>query len=161
MKEDKTQKVLIALDYDPTAQKVAEIGYSVALSMGAEIILLHVMSDPVYYSSREYDPIMGFTGYLSMEQVPSESAEGLKHASQQYLDHIKQYLGDESIKTLVKEGKIADSIIMAASALQADFIFLGSHSRRWLEEILMGSVTEYVLHHSSIPLFIIPTKKRS
>ena len=36
---------------------------------------------------------------------------------------------------------------------------MGSHSRRWLENILMGSVAEKVLHHSTIPIFIIPTKK--
>jgi nucleotide-binding universal stress UspA family protein len=35
---------------------------------------------------------------------------------------------------------------------------MGSHSRKWLENIVMGSVTEKVLHHTSIPLFIIPTK---
>jgi len=34
---------------------------------------------------------------------------------------------------------------------------MGSHSRRWLDEILMGSVTEEVLHHATVPLFIIPT----
>jgi nucleotide-binding universal stress UspA family protein len=51
MKTNKLKKVLIALDYDPTAQKVAETGYSLAKTMGAEVILLHVISDPVYYSS--------------------------------------------------------------------------------------------------------------
>jgi nucleotide-binding universal stress UspA family protein len=35
---------------------------------------------------------------------------------------------------------------------------MGSHSRRWLEKILMGSVTETVLHKTTIPLFIVPTK---
>jgi len=45
--------------------------------------------------------------------------------------------------------------------LHADIIVMGSHSRRWLENIVMGSVTEEVLHHTSIPLFIIPTKKHS
>lgn len=34
----KMKKVLIALDYDPTAQKVAEIGFSIAKAMKAEII---------------------------------------------------------------------------------------------------------------------------
>jgi nucleotide-binding universal stress UspA family protein len=51
MKTNKLKKVLIALDYDPTAQKVAETGYSLAKAMGAEVILLHAISDPVYYSS--------------------------------------------------------------------------------------------------------------
>ena len=58
------RKVLIAMDYNPTAQKVAEIGYSFAKSMDAEITLLHVVSDPVYYSSLEYSPIMGFNGFI-------------------------------------------------------------------------------------------------
>jgi len=35
---------------------------------------------------------------------------------------------------------------------------MGTHSRRGLEKILMGSVAEKVLHHSLIPLFIIPTR---
>jgi phosphomannomutase len=58
------KKVLIALDYNPTAQKVAEAGFSMAKAMGAEVVLLHVVTDPVYYSSAEYSPIMGFSGYL-------------------------------------------------------------------------------------------------
>jgi len=36
---------------------------------------------------------------------------------------------------------------------------LGTHSQRWLENIIMGSVAEKVLHHTKIPLLIIPTKK--
>ena len=47
MKTNKKKKVLIALDYNPTAQKVAEVGFSMAKSMNAEITLLHVISDPV------------------------------------------------------------------------------------------------------------------
>jgi nucleotide-binding universal stress UspA family protein len=37
---------------------------------------------------------------------------------------------------------------------------MGSHSRKWLEKIVMGSVTEKVLNQTSIPLFIVPTKKQ-
>jgi len=44
--------------------------------------------------------------------------------------------------------------------VDADFIVLGSHSRKWLENIVMGSVTENVLRKTSIPLLIIPTKKQ-
>ena len=59
---NKMKKVLIALDFNPTAQKVAEIGFSMAKSMNAEVILLHVITDPVFYSTAGYSPIMGFTG---------------------------------------------------------------------------------------------------
>lgn len=153
------KKVLIALDYDPTAKKIAETGFSLAKAMGAEVILLHVISDPVYYTSREYDPIMGFTGYLETGPQQLDSVDGLIKASQHYLEKSKQHLGDKSIKTLVKEGDFSESILETAKEINADLIVMGSHSRKWLDNILMGSVTEKVLHHTSIPLFIVPTRK--
>ena len=162
MKIEKIKKVLIALDYNPTAQKVAETGYSLAKTMKAEVILLHVISDPVLYSSSEYSPIMGmsFSGYTNLDLLKLETVEGRKKASKHFLDKSKLHLGDKSIKTLVKEGDFAETIKETAEKLHVDIIVMGSHSRRWLENIVMGSVTEKVLHHTSIPLFIIPTKKK-
>jgi nucleotide-binding universal stress UspA family protein len=159
MKTDKI-KVLIALDYNPTAQKVAEVGFSMAKAMNAEIILLHVISDPVYYSSTEYSPIMGFNGFIDLSQKQPDSVDGLKQAAMHFLDKSRQHLGDKSIKTMVKEGDFADTILKTAKELHSDIIILGSHSRKWLENVVMGSVTEDVLRHTSIPLFIIPTKRR-
>ena len=56
------KKILIALDYSPSAQQVAEAGSELAKSMNAQVILLHVIYDPTYYSSINYSPIMGFEG---------------------------------------------------------------------------------------------------
>ena len=153
------KKVLIALDYDPTAQKVAETGFLWADSMNAQVILLHVIADPAYYSSLEYSPITGFAGYMDMSNDHLDSIDGLINASQQYLDKLKAHLGDKKIQTVVKEGDFAESILKTAKEMHADMIIMGSHSRNWLENIVMGSVTEKVLKHTSIPLFIIPVKK--
>jgi nucleotide-binding universal stress UspA family protein len=160
MKTDKVKKVLIALDYNPTAQKVAEEGFSMAKAMKAEIILLHVISDPVYYSSTEYSPIMGFNGFMDTGMIQLDSLNALKEAALNFLDKSRHHLGDKSIQTLIKEGDFADSILNAAKEVHADIIILGSHSRKWLENVVMGSVTEKVLRHTPIPLFIIPTKKQ-
>jgi nucleotide-binding universal stress UspA family protein len=89
-----------------------------------------------------------------------DSVDGLKDAALHFLDKTRQHLGDKSIQTLVKEGDFAESILKTAKEVHADIIILGSHSRKWLENIVMGSVTEEVLHHTSVPLFIIPTKKQ-
>ena len=137
---------------------MAETGLSLAKAMGAEITLLHVISDPMYYSSTEYSPIMGFTGYMEMGSFQLVSIDGLKNASLQYLDKSKHHLGDKTIKTMIKDGDFADSILETAKEVDADIIVVRSHSRKWLENIVMGSVTEKVLHRTSIPLFIIPTK---
>jgi len=161
MKTNKVSKVLIALDYNPTAQKVAEVGFSMAKSMNAEVVLLHVITDPVFYSTEEYSPIMGFTGYTYTDEVQPDSVDGLKTATLEYLNKSKQHLGDNTIKTMVKEGDFADTILETAKEVNADIIVIGSHSRKWLENIVMGSVTEKVLHHTSLPLFIIPTKKQN
>ncbi len=155
------KKVLIALDYDPSSIKVAEKGYALAKMMKAEIVLLHVLSEPVYYSSVEYSPIMGFNDYMSMETFQTETVQGLKKAAQHFLDKTKNQLSDEHIKTLLIEGETADSILESAKNMNADIIVLGTHSRKWLEDILLGSVTENVLKQSTIPLFIVPTKKQS
>ena len=158
MKTIKMAKVLIALDYDPTAQKVAEAGFAMAKAMKAEVLLVHVLANVLHYSSLEYSPIMGFTG--ASLWTSSDSDEGLQKAAQVYLDKSKHHLGDKNIKTLVAKGDFAESIIKAAKDLHADVIVIGSHSRKWLENILMGSVTEKVLHNTTIPLFIVPTKQK-
>lgn len=155
------KKVMIALDYDHTAQKVAEAGFALASAMHAEIYLLHITSDATYYSALEYSQVTGFSGYMDVSQFTMDSVDGLKAASQHYLDKIKHHLGDENIKTIVKEGDFADAILKSAKELHADIIVMGSHSRKWLENIVMGSVTEKVLHNTTKPLFIVPIKKRN
>jgi len=155
------KKILIALDYDPTAQKIAEIGFSICENEQAEITLLHVIGDPSYYATSAYDPIMGFGGYVNVDLLHPEIINELKNSSLGFLEKTKHHLGDETIKLVVREGSVAESILEAAGELNSDIIVMGSHSQRWFENILMGSITEYVLHHTTKPLFIIPTKKYS
>ena len=154
------KKVLIALDYDKTAKKVAESGYSMAKAMEAEVVLLHVISDPVYYSSTEYSPILGLTDPLGVDPLNFDNPDRLRTVSQHFLDAMKSQLHDDTVQTLLQEGDFADSILKAAKSLHADIIVMGSHSHKWLENIIIGSVTEKVLRQTTIPLFIIPTKKR-
>jgi nucleotide-binding universal stress UspA family protein len=151
-------KVLITLDYNITAQKVAEKGFSLALKMAAEVILLHVIADETHYSEIEYSQRTGNMGF-SAKEASHLFDDGMKKAMYQFLDKIKQQFGNDAIQTIVKVGDFAESIIKTAAEKHVDIIVMGSHSQRWLEEVLIGSVTEKVLHHTSIPLFIVPTKK--
>jgi len=152
------KRVLIALDMDPTAQQVAEVGYSLAKSMAADVFLLHVIVDGNFYSTGSF-PIMGYTGFIVSPVLFNKNTENARTESQKYLDSIKNHLGDDSLKTIVMEGNASDLILKTANDFNADLIVIGSHSRRWLEEVLMGSVTETVLHRSTIPLFIVPTQQ--
>lgn len=150
MKTNKMKKVLIALDYDPTAKKVAEVGFTMAKALGAEIVLIHVVVDLVAYSLT----------YLNMGPLQLESGIVLKDASQLFLEKTKHHLGDMMIKTIVKEGDFADCILETVKEEDIDIIVMGTHSKKWLENIVLGSVAENVMRKSTVPMFIIPTKKR-
>lgn len=152
------KKILVALDYNPSAEKIAETGYALAQATGAGLILLHVVAEPNYYSTLDYSPIMGYTGFSSPEMLMMVDAAEIRKASQEFLDQSKKHLGDETITTMLGEGDCAEAILQAANDLNVDTIVLGTHSRRGLDKILMGSIAEKVLHRSEIPLFIIPTK---
>jgi nucleotide-binding universal stress UspA family protein len=144
------KKVLIALDYDDTSQKVAEVGFSMAQAMKAEAVLLHVVSEqPVYYSS-----------YMFMTELRVDILEDLKKTTQNFLEKTKNHLGDLTITTLIKEGEIARTILKTANEINVDIIVMGTHSRKWLESIIMGSEVEDVLKKTTIPLFVIPTKRQ-
>jgi nucleotide-binding universal stress UspA family protein len=146
----KTKKVLIALDYDETALKVADEGYLMANAMNAETILLHVISEQLVY----------YSGYSYMHKFQVEVLNDLHKSTREFLHKAKEHLADESIKTVIKEGEVAETILKIAKELNVDIIVMGSHSRKWLENILLGSETEEVLKKTTIPLYIIPTKNK-
>src|SRR4051794_2337328 len=93
------KKVLIALDYNRSAEKIAETGYALAKGLGAEVTLIHVIADAAYYSTLEYSPVMGYTGFSSPEMVPLLDMAELKNASKSFLEQSKKHLGDDTIST--------------------------------------------------------------
>jgi len=161
MKKKNAIKILVALDHNQTALTVAEVSYAMASSMHAEIYLLHVVSDPVLFSVPAFTPIVGLAGGMDTFTEQYADLEGLKCETRKFLDQIKHHLEDASIKTIVGEGDIATSILDIAKIYKVDFIAMGTHSTKWLENIVMGSVASDVLLKSSVPLFIVPTKKNN
>ena len=127
--------------------------------MDAQVTLLHVISDPMYYSSLDYSPIMGFAGYINNDPLQLNTMEVMKSASLNFLGKTRIHLVDPNVQIMVEEGEVAETILRTAKKIHADIVVIGSHSRKWLENIAMGSVTGEVLKLTTIPLQIIPTKK--
>jgi nucleotide-binding universal stress UspA family protein len=101
---------------------------------------------------------MGFEIASAVDVTQTDAADETRNIAAAYLDKSKRHLGDETIQTVVRNGDFGETILETAKEVKADTIVMGTHSRRGLERILMGSVAEYVLHHTSIPVLIIPTK---
>jgi nucleotide-binding universal stress UspA family protein len=154
------KKILIALDYEPSAEKIAQTGHMIATALNADIVLLHVIAEPTYYSSMEYSPIMGFSGFrdtlnIGMSETMSENINKL---AQEFLDKSKAHLGTGNIETMIAEGNFAETIVECAEKVQADLIVLGSHNRRGLDKLLMENVSEKAVHLSKVPVLVIPIK---
>ena len=145
------KKVMIALDFHPSAKNVLEKGYSIAKSMGAKVVLLHVKINLMSYSLT----------YKRMGFLQLETVEDLELAAHTFLEKSKTILNDNMVQTIVKQGNFAESILDTAKEMAVDVIVMGSHSTKWLEEIVMGRVTNDVLQQSEIPILIIPTRKQN
>ncbi len=154
------KKVLIAIDYNTNATKIVDIAYSFAKAMKAEITLIHVVENEVYYTSFITSPITGIVDFDSATFYQYMNSESLISAANYYLDKIKKHLKDSKVHTIVERGNFADVILSTAKDLKVDLIIMGSHSQKWLEQVLIGSTTEKVLNHTQIPLLIIPTKRK-
>lgn len=152
------KNVLIAIDFNPSAEKVAQEGFKLAKAMNANVSLVHVVSDLAYYTSIRYEPIMGFEGFLNEEYLFENPIENLKKESIKYLHSIKSHLKDDSILAITLEGDPANSLIEYIEKEKIDYVVMGSHSRRILDDLFMGSVTQKVLHNSTAPMLVISTK---
>ena len=53
------------------------------------------------------------------------------------------------------EGASGQMIIHVAGELDADVIVVGSHGKGWLKRVVIGSISEYVLRHSTIPVLVV------
>lgn len=152
------QKLLIAIDYAPSAKKVAEQGYALGKAMNAEMYLLHVIEEVAYYSSTVYDPIMGFGGFANTNLISSDAMASITEEAAIYLEKIKFHLQDPNIKLRVEQGKIADTILETAKNLSCNLLVIGTHSKSTIGEILMGSTAHKLIKNTTVPIYIIPTK---
>jgi|SRR5690606_9701298 len=150
------KKVLIAVDYNPSSQEVAEKGYELSKLMRAEVSLIHVMSDVASYDMR-YPTFMGYTGY-EIGAVDISMMEEMQKVTEEYLSSVAGHLNDPNIKTHLAEGEAGRAILEYAEEWNADVIVMGTHSHSALEKLLMGTVASRVIEKTKIPVYLIPVK---
>jgi len=147
------KKILIALDYEPSAEKVAEAGYAIAVAMNAEVAIIHVITAPGY--NTEHLPFMGLhhghtTGIAAV-------VRDIRKEAQNFLIASAQHLGDNSITTTVLEGVATAEILKFCDNWQADLIVMGAHRHHGLDKLFMTHVSRRVFAESRIPVLTVPT----
>ena len=150
------KKVCIALDYNPTAKKVAKMGADYATALGAEIYLVHVLEEAAYYAI-DYIPVMGYENSFSTSSL--SMVKELKDNAEAFLNDTKEQLNGKRVNTKVLEGTTAEAILEFSMSNNIDLIVLGTHSHSVVENVLMGNTAVKIVRHSHIPLLVIPNKE--
>jgi nucleotide-binding universal stress UspA family protein len=151
------KKILIALDYNPAAEKVAETGYAIAKSMEAQVNIAHVITEAAWYAM-DYSPIMGYQGGYTAGT--NEVMQDIKKEAENFLAATANHLGDKTIITTILDGNTTDAIIKHSIEWNADLIVLGSHSPHSLDRLFGTDVANYIVKHSTIPVLIVPTNNK-
>lgn len=77
------------------------------------------------------------------------------------LNEYKEKLESSGVEceALLIQGEVLKTIDHEVEKLGIDLIVMGSHGRSRLYDLLVGSVCEYMLRNTTVPLFILPAKK--
>jgi len=139
-------RILAPIDYSETADHALAWAILQSRAFAAELTVLHVIPSHLHFGP------MGFADH------PEKAAPTKDH---EYLAaHVAAHLGDGGLKvrTLVEIGEPALKIREVARRDQIDLIVMGTYGTSRLEDLLCGSVTEKVVHHTGCPVLVVPPR---
>jgi len=139
--------ILIPVDGSPTAQKAVETAAGLAKAFGSSVTAIYVI-DPYPFTGLGSDFAYGQAEYLSAAAIEAKEAT---LAAQKALEQV-----GVSVNISVVEAHAAwRGILETAAKVGADLIVMGSHGRHGLEKMVLGSVAQRVLSHSTLPVFVV------
>ena len=141
-------KMLVPIDgSEPSKLALAE-AIKLAQALRSSICLLHVIDVRSLLTSEataaSYD--------LLFDMMRREGAQMLRGAA----STIPR--GVITVDTILEEapgGQVGESIACTAREHQVDLIICGTHGRRGVRRLLMGSDAEYVVRHSPVPVLLV------
>jgi nucleotide-binding universal stress UspA family protein len=155
------QKILVALQDDSASSRhVFDEAVSLAKATNACLLLLHVLS-PVdeSYPTPLYPSMNGIYPTLYVEAIDNYSQKW-KTYEQQGLQFLRS-LADQaatagvSVEFSQSIGDPGRSICTLARTWEADLIMMGRRGLSGISEFLLGSVSNYVVHHASCSVLTV------
>ncbi len=155
----KINTVLYASDISPGSRPAFRMAVEQALKHDAQIIFLHAL-EPFNGATTEM-----LDNYLPQKISTAHTNAWLNSYKERITARIQAFLDEElpkgtklphltQIKVLV--GPPAKAIVRSADKLGADLIVMGERSASTASRIFLGSTAQKVLHHTQIPVLIVP-----
>lgn len=149
------KKILIPTDGSELSAAAARAGIEFAKQNGSEVIALYVAPEYQYPVSMEIIP-PNYPSEEEYEAAMNKTGEG-------YLAAIRQAAADAGLNysgVTAFSNRPAQKIVQVAGEKDCDMIFIGSHGRGGLGQLLLGSVTAKVLSMCEIPVLVYRLKKK-
>jgi nucleotide-binding universal stress UspA family protein len=142
-------QILVPVDGSPTSENALDEAIRLAQLSGARLQLLHVV-DALGYATG-FEPAMNYVNdIIPLMRVAGEKL--LAHDQGKALER-----GVDADCVLVDEtlGRLCDHVVEQALRTKADLIVVGSHGRRGLGRVLLGSDAEQIVRHAPVPVLVV------
>lgn len=158
-------RILAALDFSPLTSTVFQKALTLAQNRSGKLLLFHSITSDGLMTPPPIGGELGLSPHL-IDQTYRIELEQQVEKTQRITQWLEDY-GERAIRAGVPtefDYQIASpttSICQAAAEWNANLIVLGRRGRTGLTEMLLGSVSNYVLHHASCSVLIVQGGERS
>jgi nucleotide-binding universal stress UspA family protein len=135
------QTILLASDLTPASDGAEDLAFELASRLGGSLLLVSVI-DP----GGQWLPGVGYRQRVDQVRASREAA------AQRIVD--RGHREGVPIRCLIWEGDPGESIVEAAVAESVDLIVVGTHGRRGMDRLVMGSVSERVVRSAPVPVLV-------
>lgn len=147
----KFQRILVAIDDTPCAQKALEYAKGLVEKNESAVALVTVTA-PTSPASYGADPLLG-----QQPLIVPEVTEIQQESAQRFLEKLaEEFSVSKEIYLFNRIGRVKDEILTVASDWKADLIVMGSNGKTGFEHFISGSVSESVIRKAPCPVFVVP-----
>jgi nucleotide-binding universal stress UspA family protein len=152
------ERILVPLDGSEHSLRALEMAKQIAKEFGGKITLIHVYSVAVrpiiVPEPSTFSP--GGVSVITVEEA-SKVAEAVREAGRRVLAEGEQKAKAEKVQveTMLVEGHAVQEIVRAAKEGKFDLIVIGAKGISRIRELLLGSVTDGVIHHAACPVLVV------
>ena len=147
-------RILVGMDFSDTAKVALE--QAAELALGRDLTELHaVYVLDLSVATGEKQPAVGPNVWDAQDTLRSVLTEQLDAARER-----DPKLAESAVRVMVhvRIGSPVDEIVQLAGEIGADLIVLGTHGRRGLQRLWLGSVAERVVRMASSPVLVVRPK---
>lgn len=142
------RRILVPVDGSAAASQGLNEAIELASNLKARIRLVHVV-EPILLMPAE-----------AMAGAVIELAEGVRHAGSELLQETEKKVSNAGVEVdqalLEAFGRSAgECIVKEAEDTKADLIVCGTHGRRGIRRLLMGSDAEYIVRRAPVPVLLV------